>query len=100
MTQLWPKTIYFPWFLLSSEKARFSSVKEFTCVQVNHHNSVGPMIAQYLKQGWQLFSYQAAGVPGNLGSNGVNHYLLFERETKRSSKSGLSNTMPDDKVML
>jgi hypothetical protein len=50
-------------------------LKEWTCVQVNHHKEVSRVIAEYQKEGWQVFDYEAAGSP-----TAVNHYLLFERE--------------------
>lgn len=50
-------------------------VKEYKCVQVNHHDKIGITIEEYPKKGWHLFAYQAAGSPAS-----VNHYLLFEKE--------------------
>jgi len=57
-------------------------MKEYECVQLNHHKDVGPTIMNYQKNGWQLHTYQATGIHWNMGANGVNHYLLFERESK------------------
>jgi hypothetical protein len=54
-------------------------MKEYECVQLNHHRDIGPEIARYQKNGWHLHTYQAAGI-GSVSSSGVNHYLLFERE--------------------
>jgi hypothetical protein len=51
-------------------------LKEWTCVQVGHHNKISEAIAEYQKSGWRLHTYQAQGSPTM-----VNHYLLFERET-------------------
>jgi hypothetical protein len=51
-------------------------LKEWTCVQVNHHKEVGRVIAEHQKEGWQLFDYEVAGSP-----TAVNHYLLFEKES-------------------
>jgi len=48
-------------------------LKEYECVQVNHHKDIGPTIEDWLKRGWRLHSYQAVGTPTM-----VNHYLLFE----------------------
>jgi len=49
-------------------------MKEYECVQVNHHKDVGKTIEEWEGRGWRLKTYQAAGTP-----NMVNHYLLFER---------------------
>lgn len=51
-------------------------MKEWTCVQVGHHNRIGEVIAEHQKSGWRLHTYQAQGSPTM-----VNHYLLFEKET-------------------
>jgi len=49
-------------------------LKEYECLQVNHHNKVAEKIYEYQAQGWSLNTYQAAGTAGE-----VKHYLLFER---------------------
>jgi len=49
-------------------------LKEWECVQVNHHKDVGRTIIDYEEKGWRLNSYQATGQ-----TTAVNHYLLFER---------------------
>jgi hypothetical protein len=49
-------------------------MKEFECVQVNHHREIGKTIAEWQAKGWRLNSYQAAGSP-----TAVSHYLLFEK---------------------
>jgi len=51
-------------------------MKEWTCVQVGHHNRIGEVIVEHQRQGWRLYTYQAQGSPTL-----VNHYLLFERDT-------------------
>jgi hypothetical protein len=50
-------------------------MKQYKCVQVNHHNEVVPTIEKHQMEGWHLHTYQAAGMNGS-----VNHYLLFEKE--------------------
>jgi len=49
-------------------------MKEYECVQVDHHKKIAEEIQKYIMKGWHLYTYQAT-------YNGavVNHYLLFER---------------------
>ena len=49
-------------------------MKEYECVQVNHHKKIAETIQEYQVQGWRLHTYQATG-QGTL----ITHYLLFER---------------------
>jgi hypothetical protein len=49
-------------------------LKEYACVQVNHHKEVPSAIADMQKLGWRLHTYQATG----FGTD-VKHYLLFEK---------------------
>lgn len=49
-------------------------MKEYECVQVNHHKNVAKVIQEYLMQEWLLHTYQATGY-----GTAINHYLLFER---------------------
>ncbi len=49
-------------------------MKEYECVQVNHHKDVASAIQHMQEQGWRLHTYAVAGSP-----TAVNHYLLFER---------------------
>ena len=49
-------------------------MKEYECVQVNHHKDVGKTIQEFQEKGWRLYSYAVAGSP-----TAVNHYLLFEK---------------------
>jgi hypothetical protein len=49
-------------------------MKEYECVQVNHHKNVGKTIQEFQEKGWRLYSYAVAGSP-----TAVNHYLLFEK---------------------
>lgn len=49
-------------------------MKEYECVQVNHHKKIAETIQEYQVQGWTLHTYQATG-QGTL----ITHYLLFER---------------------
>lgn len=52
-------------------------MKEWECVQVNHHKKIPEVIMEYQRMGWRLHTYQAQGSPTL-----VNHYLLFEREAE------------------
>ena len=49
-------------------------VKEYECVQLNHHNKVANKIQEYLMNGWRLHTYQTAGI-----GTDIKHYLLFEK---------------------
>jgi len=49
-------------------------LKEWECVQVNHHKDVAGTIMEMQEKGWSLHSYQATGQ-----TTAVSHYLLFER---------------------
>jgi len=49
-------------------------MKEYECVQVNHHKDVGKTVGEWEGRGWCLKYYQVAGY-----GTDVNHYLLFER---------------------
>ncbi len=49
-------------------------MKQYECVQVNHHKKVAPTVEEYAQKGWCLHTYQVAGESG-----AVNHYLLFEK---------------------
>jgi len=48
-------------------------MKEYVCVQVNHHKNVAKVIQEHLMNSWYLHTYQATGQGGL-----VTHYLLFE----------------------
>ena len=50
-------------------------MKEYKCVQVNHHNKVAEKIDELQIQGWILHTYQTT----QRNSLEINHYLLFER---------------------
>ena len=49
-------------------------LKEYACVQVNHHKEVPAAIAHMQYQGWRLYTYQVTGYGLD-----VKHYLLFEK---------------------
>ena len=53
-------------------------LKEWKCVQVDNHKSVGKVIEKWQNDGWQLHTYSCAGIGAMMV---VNHYLLFERDT-------------------
>ncbi|UCG54389.1 MAG: hypothetical protein JSV32_07330 [Dehalococcoidia bacterium] len=48
-------------------------MKEYKCVQVNHHKKITEVIQEYLMNGWHLHTYQATGI-----GTEIKHYLLFE----------------------
>jgi hypothetical protein len=35
-------------------------VKEWRCIQIEHHDHVGPVIIQWEAQGWRLHTYKTA----------------------------------------
>jgi len=49
-------------------------LKEYTCIQVDHHKKVPKAIADMQNLGWRLHTYQATGY-----GTDVKHYLLFEK---------------------
>ena len=49
-------------------------MKEYICVQLDHHKKIAEVTQEYIMQGWRLHTYQATGY-GTL----ITHYLLFER---------------------
>ena len=49
-------------------------LKEWVCVQVNHHNDISKKIEDLQRDGWQLNTYQATG-----WGTDIKHYLLFEK---------------------
>jgi hypothetical protein len=49
-------------------------LKEYACIQVNHHKEVPKAIAEMQNLGWRLHTYQATGY-----GTDVKHYLLFEK---------------------
>ena len=49
-------------------------MKEYECVQVDHHKKIAKVIQNYITNGWRLHTYQAAGE-----KSFITHYLLFER---------------------
>jgi hypothetical protein len=57
------------------EQVVMDQLKEWKCVQVNHHEDVGQVIEEWQKKGWRLHTNQATGSP-----TAVNHYLLFEKD--------------------
>ena len=52
-------------------------MKEYECVQVDHHKKIAEVIEEYQKKGWRLHTYTCAQFRPGLE---INHYLLFERE--------------------
>ena len=60
----------------SSQYKKLLLLKEWKCVLVGHHNSVGKVIEKWEKAGWRLHTYACAG--NAAVALGTNHYLLFE----------------------
>lgn len=56
-------------------------MKEWECVQVDHHKDIGKIIEEWQRSGWSLHFYQTAGMGSEPMSFQINHYLLFERGT-------------------
>lgn len=54
-----------------------SELKEWQCVEVEHHKDVGKTIEDYERKGWRLHSYTCSGIYIPIAT--VKHYLLFER---------------------
>ncbi|MFC1963052.1 hypothetical protein ACFLVL_00295 [Chloroflexota bacterium] len=55
-------------------------MKEYDCVEVNHHKDIGRIIREYQENGWHLHTYQTAGMGSVFGKSSVKHYLLFDRD--------------------
>ena len=54
-------------------------LKEYECVEAEHHRDIGKIIEERQEKGWRLHTYQAAGMGGGSMVYKVNHYLLFEK---------------------
>ena len=52
-------------------------MKEWQCVEVEHHKDVGKTIEDYERKGWRLHSYTCSGIYIPIAT--VKHCLLFER---------------------
>ena len=59
-------------------------LKEWKCVEVGHHKDIGKTIEEWQKNGWRLHTYACA--QAGVGKI-VNHYLLFERENGKKTRS-------------
>jgi hypothetical protein len=51
-------------------------MKEYECVELDHHNKIAKKVEEYIMQGWHLHTYQVSS-RGTIPI--VTHYLLFER---------------------
>ena len=56
------------------EKEVMVKLKEWECVEVEHHRDIGRTIEKWQKNGWRLHTYQATG-----RDVWVKHYLLLEK---------------------
>ena len=61
--------------IIAIEQGVRSAIKEYICVQVNHHKKIAEVIQKYAIEGWRLHTYQATGQ-----ASMTTHYLLFERD--------------------
>jgi len=50
-------------------------MKEYKCVQLNHHKKIAETIREHLIDDWHLHTYKATGQATPFAT----HYLLFER---------------------
>ena len=55
-------------------------MKEWHCIQVDHHEKIGMVIEKFSNEGWRLHTYTTAGPSSTFMGYVVNHYLIFERE--------------------
>jgi len=53
--------------------------KSWDCLKILEHEPIGKVIADAERQGWRLYTYQAATTQTGL-LNIVAHYLLFVKE--------------------
>jgi len=60
---------------ISREGVR-GTMKEYECVEVNHHKKITKVTQEYITNGWRLHTYQATA-QGSIPI--VVHYLLFEK---------------------
>lgn len=56
-------------------------LKEWDCVEVGHHKDIARVVAEWQRNGWNLYTYQVAGMGAGPMAYKINHYLLFERGT-------------------
>jgi hypothetical protein len=50
-------------------------LKKWVCILVDRHEDIPKNIEEYEETGWKLHTYTCAQA-----GEGVNHYLLFEKE--------------------
>ena len=60
--------------IIAIEEGVRNAMKEYICVQANHHKKIAEIIKKYAIEGWRLHTYQATGQ-----ATMTTHYLLFER---------------------
>ena len=61
-------------------------MKEWKCVLVGHHDSVGKAIEEWEKTGWRLHTYTCTG--NATITLGTNHYLLFMKGEQPAQLNG------------
>jgi hypothetical protein len=69
-------------------------VKQYKCVQVDHHNKIPQAINEYLSAGWVVHSYQAVCL--SMTTN-VRHYLLLEKDDS-VSQVGLEKYLTEEEL--
>jgi hypothetical protein len=52
-------------------------MREWRCVQLDHHDKIGVTIQEFEEHGWRLYTYTTAGPSSTFMGYVVNHYLLF-----------------------
>jgi hypothetical protein len=60
--------------IIAIEEGVRNAMKEYICVQTNHHKKIAEVIQKHAIEGWRLHTYQATGQ-----ATMTAHYLLFER---------------------
>ena len=59
-------------------------MKEWHCMQLDHHEKIATAIEKFASEGWRLHTNTTAGPSSTFMGYVVDHYLLFEREKKRT----------------
>ena len=52
-------------------------MRQWKCIQVNHHDEVAVKITEFEEKGWELDTYNVCSIAG---TGTVKHYLLFLKE--------------------
>jgi hypothetical protein len=61
-------------------------MRQYECVQVDHHESIAQVIEKYVIAGWSLNTYQAVSTTTwPFVFHYAKHYLLFEKENVKET---------------